>query len=270
MLVECHDRLALRDRGEQQLLENASTAQFAVSITRCPEAILEAQRLRYRVFAIEGGALLNGAIAGVDADRYDSHCDHLIVRERASGAVVGTYRILPPHVAIHMGFYSDTEFDTRQLAALKPVSCEFGRACVDARYRRGPVIMQLWAGLASYMVQRGYEYVLGLSSVSLADGGVQAASLHARFSKTATLHSAFTVTPLQPLQLQHVQVDACVEAPALMKGYLRVGAVVCGAPAHDEAFGCADFLMLLSLSKMNPRYARHFGINQCYNQALAA
>jgi putative hemolysin len=268
MLVEPHDRLALRDRSEQ-LLEGASSAQFAVSITRRPEEILEAQRLRYQVFAIEGGALLSGPRAGVDEDRYDSHCDHLIARDRSTGEVVGTYRIVPAHVAMHMGFYSDNEFDTHQLAAIKPVCCEFGRACVDARYRRGPVIMQLWAGLATYMVQRGYEHVLGLSSVSLADGGQQAANLHAQFTRSGD-RPEFPVTPLQPLVFSHTEVSSSIEAPPLMKGYLRIGAEVCGPPAHDQAFGCADFLMLLSLSKMNPRYARHFGVTPWRAEAIAA
>jgi putative hemolysin len=44
----------------------------------------------------------------------------------------------------------------------------------------------------------------------------------------------------------------------LLRGYLRLGSWVCGAPAHDPDFACADFLVLLSLDRVDPRYLRHF------------
>ncbi|MDT7713373.1 MAG: hypothetical protein QOG46_2135, partial [Pseudonocardiales bacterium] len=33
---------------------------------------------------------------------------------------------------------------------------------------------------------------------------------------------------------------------------------VCGPPAHDPDFGVADFLVLLALDRVDPRYLRHF------------
>jgi putative hemolysin len=33
---------------------------------------------------------------------------------------------------------------------------------------------------------------------------------------------------------------------------------VCGAPAYDPDFACADFYILLSLDRVDPRYMRHF------------
>lgn len=263
MLIESHDRLVRRPENPQrQHLPGASSSQFAISITREPGEIREAQALRYQVFGVEGGARLPSAALGLDIDRYDHHCDHLIARDTKSGAVVGTYRILPPHVAMHMGFYSDTEFLTRALDHLKPAMCEFGRACVDQRYRTGAVIMQLWAGLAAYMLQHGYEHVLGVASVALNDGGHNAASMYRAFSEDASQSSCYRVTPRKRLALERFDQHRPIELPALVKGYLRVGARVCGAPAFDQVFNCADFLMLLSLDDMHPRYARHFGVPQ--------
>ncbi|GAA5766005.1 hypothetical protein [Streptosporangium roseum] len=46
--------------------------------------------------------------------------------------------------------------------------------------------------------------------------------------------------------------------PALLRGYIRLGAWVCGPPAHDPGFGTADFFVLLSMANMDPRYLRHF------------
>jgi hypothetical protein len=49
-----------------------------------------------------------------------------------------------------------------------------------------------------------------------------------------------------------------VEAPPLIKGYLKLGAKICSAPAWDPDFNTADLLTMLRLSEINPRYAKHF------------
>jgi putative hemolysin len=54
----------------------------------------------------------------------------------------------------------------------------------------------------------------------------------------------------------NVQQD--VRIPALIKGYVRTGAYVCGEPAWDPDFNTADLFMLLPMSRVNARYARHF------------
>jgi len=237
----------------------ASTAQFSVYLTRAAEEIREAQRLRYRVFSEEMGAHLAGA-HGVDEDIYDAFCDHLIVRDNTTLQVVGTYRILPPHEAKRLGYYSDTEFFTTRLNHLKPNLVEFGRSCVDPEFRTGSVIMLLWAGLAQYMVSNGYEHVIGCASISMRDGGHQAASLFNRLKADHMAPEEYQVFPRNPLPLNKLHGTLEVEAPPLVKGYLRVGAQICGDPAWDPDFNSADFFMLLSLSSMNPRYAKHFGV----------
>lgn len=55
-----------------------------------------------------------------------------------------------------------------------------------------------------------------------------------------------------------VRAAARTELPALLRGYLRLGAWVCGEPAHDPDFGVADLYVLLSMRRVNPRYLRHF------------
>ena len=97
------------------------------------EDLREVQRLRFRVFAGEGGARLSpppGTPPGHDADRFDAFCAHLMVRAivtgEDSGEVVGTYRVLTPDAARRAGgFYSETEFD---LAPLAPLALAHGRA----------------------------------------------------------------------------------------------------------------------------------------------
>jgi hypothetical protein len=44
----------------------------------------------------------------------------------------------------------------------------------------------------------------------------------------------------------------------ILKGYLRTGAMICGAPVYDEEFGTADVLALLEMEKMTRRYKQHY------------
>jgi hypothetical protein len=46
--------------------------------------------------------------------------------------------------------------------------------------------------------------------------------------------------------------------PALIKGYLRLGAKVLGTPAWDPDFNTADLPMLMRLQDFPSRYRRHF------------
>jgi len=142
------------------------------------QEMVEAQQLRYEVFAEEMGAQLAFNSSGLDIDEFDAYCDHLLVRDQESLQVVGTYRVLPPHKAREIGrLYSDSEFDLTRLNHLRPKLVEVGRSCVHADYRSGAVIMALWSGLAQYMRLHQYEVMLGCASIPMADGGHFAASL---------------------------------------------------------------------------------------------
>jgi putative hemolysin len=230
-----------------------------VQIARTPAEVRAAQRLRYDVFATEMGARLSGPEAGLDEDRFDAHCDHLLVREAGSGDVVGTYRILGPRAAgAAGGYYSEQEFDFTRLAPLRPALVEIGRSCVRADHRTGSAITLLWAGLARYMLARGHAFLVGCASISMADGGRAAASTYRRVAARHLSPPEYRAEPFQRLPRQSAADDPAVEVPPLIRGYLSVGAYVCGEPAWDPDFNTADLLMLLPLAQLNPRYARHY------------
>lgn len=251
----------LQDCIDQQLHPvRTQNPSLIISWARHQDEVEEAQRLRFKVFVEEMGASLPNAKDGLDQDLFDSWCDHLIVRDEVTLRVVGTYRVLTPHKAARLGsLYSESEFDLTRLTHLRPKTIELGRSCVHQDYRTGSVIMALWGGLARYMIQGGYEAMLGCASVSMLDGGHYAASLYRQFSENNFLapieYRAFPRLAL-PIQSLNQQLD--VEPPPLVKGYLRLGAKICGAPAWDPDFNTADFLTLLRSSDMHPRYARHF------------
>ncbi|HJW23593.1 MAG TPA: GNAT family N-acyltransferase [Rhodocyclaceae bacterium] len=243
----------------RQLETRARTARpnLSVGLARNAQEILEAQRLRHRVFAGELGARLPSRTPGVDHDIYDPWCDHLVVRNQDSGEVVGTYRILSPANARRIGYYSENEFDLTRLQHLRPRLVEIGRSCVHPDFRTGATIALLWSGLAKYMQDNGYDYLMGCASVSMADGGHTAASLYNRLGD----HMGpleYRVFPRCPLPLAALQSDVPAEMPPLIKGYLRAGAWVCGEPAWDPDFNTADLPVLLSMARVEGRYAKHF------------
>ena len=232
---------------------------FQITWASTPNEIKEAQRLRYKVFAEEMGANLAQNHEGLDVDEFDAYCDHLLIRDQETLKVVGTYRVLPAHKAQEIGrLYSDSEFDLTRLNHLRPKMVELGRSCVHADYRSGAVIMALWSGLAQYMQKHHYEIMLGCASIPMADGGHFAASLYNSLSEEQMAPTENHAFPRLPLPLDKLNGGLDVEPPPLIKGYLKLGAKICSAPAWDPDFNTADLLTMLRLSEINPRYAKHF------------
>jgi putative hemolysin len=232
---------------------------YHVSLAVDDLEIREAQRLRFKVFAEEMGARLSSAVPGHDVDLYDPYCDHLLVRELDRGEVVGTYRILTPDSARRVGsYYSEQEFDLTRLQFLRPRMAELGRSCVHPAHRSGGVIARLWLGLADYMTRYGYEYLVGCASVGMADGGHAAASIHRQLAEHQLAPVEWRVTPRTRLPLESLDDGGNTPLPPLIKGYTKMGAMICGDPAWDPDFNTADMLMLLPMSQLNRAYARRF------------
>ncbi|WP_413760044.1 GNAT family N-acetyltransferase [Streptomyces sp. MMBL 11-3] len=238
---------------------SAAPARYTVTLARDESDVRDAQRLRHDVFAGEMGALLPTPQPGLDTDAFDAYCDHLLVRDTATGRVVGTYRLLPPERAAVAGrLYSESEFDLGPLAAIRSDLVEVGRSCVHPDHRDGAVIGLIWAGIARYMTDRGHEWLAGCCSVPLADGGALAAGTWDRVRGKHLAPEEYRVRPLLPWSAEGVARPARTELPPLLRGYLRLGAWVCGEPAHDPDFGVADLYVLLSMRRVDPRYLRHF------------
>ena len=233
---------------------------------RHADDVRAAQRLRHEVFVGEMGARLlppAGTEPGLDVDMYDRYCEHLLVRtaesDDAPARVVGTYRVLTPAAArLVGGLYTDNEFDLVRLNRLRPRMAELGRSCTEASWRTGAVILLLWSSLAEFMHRNKLDLMIGCASVPMRDGGHAAASLWQALSRTHLAPIEEQVTPRLPLPVDELRTDLEVEPPALIKGYLKCGAKVLGAPAWDPDFGTADLPMMLRLSDLPASYRRRF------------
>jgi putative hemolysin len=247
-------------------ITGSSDTEFEVVWARTEEDVRACQRLRHSIFAGEMGATLRpppGTAPGLDVDVFDPFCEHLMVRTLAEagepGMVIGTYRVMTPGAARRAGgYYSETEFDLTRLRPLRARLAELGRSCVHPEYRTGGVILALWGALAAFMERNGLDTMVGCASVSMKDGGHYAASLWARLRETHLAALDCQVRPRLPLPVNDLNQSLETDPPALIKGYLRCGARVLGAPAWDPDFNTADLPMMMRLNDLPARYRRHF------------
>ena len=243
-------------------------AQSAIEVSwaKHQDEVREAQRLRFDIFGTEMGARLSTKVPGHDIDLFDDYCEHLLVRETETGQVIGTYRVLTPEQAKRAGStYSDTEFDLTRLRDMRSRMVELGRSCVHADHRQGGVIMALWGALFEFMERNRLDVMIGCASIPMLHNGMvtgdAAASIWHQLRETHLAPIQFHVRPRLPLPVEHLEHDLSIEPPALIKGYLRLGAKILGAPAWDPDFNTADLPMLMQTADIPARYRRHFAGN---------
>ena len=205
----------------------------------------------------------------MDADQFDDLCDHLIVScdgpgssAAGTGEVVATYRLLPPHANDFQprsgGLYSSGEFDLSPLESILDRTVEAGRSCVAAEHRGPAPISLLWGGITGYLAMTGYRFLLGCASISLRDGGGNAAAFDDLARARHAAPEQWRCTPVVPFDTSAIARPARPAIPPLLRGYLRLGAVICGPPSLDHEFGTADFLTLVDLDTVDERYLRFF------------
>lgn len=226
-----------------------------------------ALRLRFEVFNLElQEGLLSSYERGYDKDAYDAYCDHLIVKDLMLDKVIGTYRLLRQSVAErHIGFYSENEFDLTNLKRLPGELLELGRSCVAYTHRSATTISRLWNAIIEYARQRHIAYLFGCGSLHQSEAE-DVLPLYAYLRDHYRAPDEFRVQPLAACRMkldenERVLYESRAVSRSLspvMKGYLRAGAVICGAPAFDTEFGTADVLVLLAMDKLTARYKNHY------------
>ncbi len=215
------------------------------------EEIKAAQRLRFEVFNLElKEGLPESHRTGLDVDKFDEACEHLLVLEEASGEVVGTYRLQSGNRAREcLGYYSAQEFDFSSLEPHRSEIIELGRACIHQDHRNLRALGCLWRAIEIYTKNCGGRYLVGCSSLTSQDESV-GAGVYEVLRKHLTPEE-FRVLPLNycACSLERLP-DKPVRIPKLLGAYLSVGAKICGPPAIDRTFKTIDFLTLLDITQL--------------------
>jgi len=248
---------------------------LVVKIADTKEEVSAALRLRHKVFFASRSDQDNSAIEGVDEDRYDEYCDHLIVIDREQddppeGRIVATYRLMSARQARHAGgFYTQGEFDVDSLVSRHPNLnfLELGRSCVLPEYRSKRTIELLWHGSWAYVRKHGFDVMFGCASLEGTDIRVHGQALKFLF-ENARADADWEVKAVgerigpEALLVESLDPKAAIRVlPPLIKGYLRLGAMFAGEAVIDRQFGSIDVLVLLPVSRLNPRYVNYYGEN---------
>ena len=259
--------LALRNIMKPFPAHLVTTEKYTVKLAESLREIQKALRLRFEVFNLElNEGLSSSTEVGFDSDVFDTFCDHLIVVENSTSTVVGTYRLLRNERAEkHIGFYSEGEFDVKKLKSLSGNSLEVGRSCVAKAHRSSTVINLLWSGISRYVELFDIDRLFGCVSLHTKDP--KEISLITEYIRRNYFSpEQYRVTPLPQCTMNLPSVDEKTfslvnvfhRLPPLLKGYLRLGAVVCSEPAYDKDFGTVDFFILVEKNRITERYRNHY------------
>ncbi len=237
---------------------------YRLRYARNEEDLRAVQRLRFEVFNLElAEGLAESFATGLDRDRFDESCHHLMVVHKETESVVGTYRLQTRAMAeANHGWYTATEFDLSSVPdATFDDAVETGRACVDKQHRNGRVLTLLWKGLALYLVWNHKRHMFGCCSLTSQDPQVARAT-YEFLAQTRMIHPSFLVRPRQGFECYPsgftADVDVSVKVPPLFAGYLKLGSRICGEPALDRDFKTIDFLTWFDAERLDPAVKRTF------------
>lgn len=260
---------------------HADVGRYRLRLAETAEDREAACRLRFKVFNIELGEGLESSYnTGLDVDRFDAVCEHLLVEDKSSRRVVGTYRMQSGETAAQrLGYYSEQEFCLKPYEPLRAGILELGRASIDREHRTPEVLMLLWRGIAQYATDMGLRYLLGCSSLNSnnpAEGWQMYRQLE-NFRVPSEFETAPTAAYACPVEFQDAdaQPTACqtdrlmpnsshatpamqVKVPKLLKTYLAIGARIAAPPAWDREFRTIDFLTLLDLKLLSAAARNRF------------
>ncbi len=259
----------------------ATSGSLEVRLATTKAEIRKAQKLRYKVFFEEGGAIpgRKAALSRRDICGFDRICDHLLVIDHSAKSkrlglpkpkVVGTYRLLRQDIAeAHGGFYSAREFDIAPLLVRHSGKkfLELGRSCVLEGYRSKNSIDLLWQGIAAYLNHHHIDVMIGCASFS----GINPLKIAAPLSFLAAQAKASedwtakalgkNAVPMTYISADTLDMKKAVQAlPPLIKAYWRIGAMFGQGAVIDPEFRTIDVLVILPVAQMDPRYIQHFGI----------
>lgn len=244
---------------------------FEVKTVTNVEELKEALALRFEVFHKE--MMGKKTSHGVDVDEFDFDCDHLIIKEKRSNRIVGTYRLNCS--LFTQNFYSAKEFMMSAIMQQPGVKLELGRACIHKDFRRGVLISLLWRGIAEYMAASEAKMLFGCATVKT-DDPRDAALLTRYFEEEGRILTGYRTRPTlkftmpmlnyfmdevrSPLtETQRAQAEELL--PPLCRAYLKIGASIGGEPAWDQEFQCIDFLTILQREDLNRTLWKKFKLD---------
>ena len=223
-----------------------------------PDELKEVQKLRYD-YLLKDFDQSKSRPEGLDDDGYDAFSDSILVIDKKTGRIAGTYRVATNETLHGASYKSEEEFDIAPLKADPDGILEAGRAVVHEAYRSGRVIGLLWKGLISYTKEHRLRYIFGTCSLHGTDPDLYTNCtsylnqfcLSDRFEIRAARNS-FEYGTRKGLSMQEVEI------PGLLKFYLQTGARVSRNGYIDYGFNSCDVMVILDCQNPNEKFVNFF------------
>lgn len=239
------------------------SGRYVVRFAKTARELEQILRLRFEVFNLEmGEGLAESESTGLDRDAFDAYCHHLMIEEKSTGHIIGTYRMQTGEMAEQgIGFYTADEFDLKQFPSdVFSLSAETGRACIARSHRNGRILFLLWRGLMAYLINNKKRYVFGCCSIASQDPE-EGLAAHDYLREKGHLDPVVQVPTMPDYRCElddgMLRTHPTVQIPQLMKIYLGYNATICSPPAIDRAFKTIDFLTLIDIEKFDKKTYRN-------------
>jgi L-ornithine Nalpha-acyltransferase len=228
-----------------------SKGRYRARATQSAPDLRRAQRLR---------ALAFYGRDGIDRDAFDDRCQHVLIEEVATGALVGCYRLL----ALSGGgaiadSYSAQFYDLSALAHLTGPMAEIGRFCLHPAYTDPDILRVAWGALTAHVDANRIAMLFGCSSFPgtdadpysdafalLRDRHLAPASWHPGI-KAAEVYSYATALRQKP-DLKR----ANAVMPPLLKTYLMMGGRVSDHAVVDREMNTLHVFTGLEIAAIPP------------------
>ena len=239
-----------------------STARYHARYASSDADIELAQRLRYRAFI--AGTAAEPRESGIEADRFDSLCRHVLIDAVADGRTVAAFRLLPLAHGGEIGESYSAQY--YELSGLKDYSgrmVEMGRFCIEPGLNDPEILRVAWAAMTRFVDETGTDMLFGCSSFQ----GCEAEAYYDAFAMLRDRHLApkrwlpKVKAPnvfrfARRLRRRPDAKQAMRTMPPLLRGYLSMGGWVSDHAVIDRDFGTLHVFTALEVKAIPPARAR--------------
>ena len=224
---------------------------YRVRLATSAQDVEAAQRLRFRAF--RGGE-------GLDHDRFDATCRHVLVEGLADQRLAGTCRLLVLTRAEDVAAsYSAQFYDLSALSRAFPRMMELGRFCL-AEGAEPDVLRLIWAALTRIVDGEGVGLMFGCTSftgTAAEDHAEALAALAAGHLARRDLQPGRRAAEVVPLRAApHDARRAMQQMPPLLRTYLAMGGWVSDHAGVDRDLGTLHVLTGVEIAAIPPARAR--------------
>ncbi|MFW2543975.1 GNAT family N-acetyltransferase [Primorskyibacter sp. 2E107] len=135
---------------------------YRARLASTPEDVRAAQALR--------GLAFRRARPGVDRDSFDALCDHMLIEDTRSGALVCCFRFLPIANGREISrSYSAQFYELSSLEGFEGRMVEMGRFCLHPDCTEPDILRVAWGAMTAYVDDTCVEMLFGCTSFAGTD-----------------------------------------------------------------------------------------------------